>query len=98
MKTVLVVLLLFLQLGTVVLAEDVPAVPVIDKSKIKLDVIRSALANIDTMRKQALADIEARYLRDKESRTKFFQAKEDELKAKEKALLEEIEKSKSQLN
>ncbi len=99
----LIFLILLLQFSTIAVAEDAPepsvtksttSTPVINQTQIKLDVVRASLANIEAMHKQALADIEARYIRDKENRTKFYQTKEDELKAKEKALVDELEKSK----
>jgi hypothetical protein len=103
MKRIIIAVFALLQFTPMVRAADAPAAPTtpppistlnIDQLNTRLTGIRTALSGIDTARKQALADIEARYLKNKEERTKFFQTKEDEFNAREKEVLDAMGKIK----
>jgi hypothetical protein len=102
MKRILIAVLALLQFTAIVRAADAPVPPApvpistlnIDQLNMRLTGTRTALTGIANARKQALDNIEARYIKDKEERTKFFQVKEDEFKAREKEILDAIAKTK----
>ncbi len=94
MKRILIVLVTALQLLATVKAAEAPTIPApnLNQLNTRLTATRSAITNIENAEKQALADIDARATQDKENRSKFFQTKKEEFKAKEKLILEDIAK------